>query len=138
MGSQSVSRFRWKGKGRLEYVAGQKQSFKESSRPVKTEGKGEDLKEVIERERKERKRGPERRDRDRREEKGRRRSRSRERRERSRSRDRKQRRSRSRERKRSRSRERRRSRSKEKRKGGSDQFGRRVRRRSGGSSSGSD
>ena len=152
--SQSVSRFRWKGKGRLEYVAGQKQSFKESSRPVKTEGKGEDLKEVIERERKERKRDPERRDRDRREEKGRRRSRSRERRERSRSRDRKQRRSRSRERrrsrsrerkrsrsrekKRSRSRERRRSRSKEKRKGGSDQFGRRVRRRSGGSSSGSD
>jgi len=152
--SQSVSRFRWKGKGRLEYVAGQKQSFKESSRPVKTEGKGEDLKEVIERERKEKKRDPERRDRDRREEKGRRRSRSRERRERSRSRDRKQRRSRSRERrrsrsrerkrsrsrerKRSRSRERRRSRSKEKRKGGSDQFGRRVRRRSGGSSSGSD
>jgi len=152
--SQSVSRFRWKGKGRLEYVAGQKQSFKESSRPVKTEGKGEDLKEVIERERKEKKRDPERRDRDRREEKGRRRSRSRERRERSRSRDRKQRRSRSRERrrsrsrerkrsrsrerKRSRSRERKRSRSKEKRKGGSDQFGRRVRRRSGGSSSGSD
>ena len=152
--SQSVSRFRWKGKGRLEYVAGQKQSFKESARPVKTEGKGEDLKEVIERERKEKKRDPERRDRDRREEKGRRRSRSRERRERSRSRDRKQRRSRSRERRRSRSRERkrsrsrekrrsrsrerRRSRSKEKRKGGSDQFGRRVRRRSGGSSSGSD
>merc|ERR1712107_689941 len=62
--SQSVSRFRWKGKGRLEYVAGQKQSFKESSRPVKTEGKGEDLKDVIERERKEKKRDPERRDRD--------------------------------------------------------------------------
>merc|ERR1712156_723376 len=103
--SQSVSRFRWKGKGRLEYVAGQKQSFKESARPVKTEGKGEDLKEVIERER---------RDRERREEKGRRRSRSRERRERSRSRDRKQRRSRSRERRRSRSRERKRSRSREK------------------------
>merc|ERR1712013_489169 len=70
--SQSVSRFRWKGKGRLEYVAGQKQSFKESARPVKTEGKGEDLKEVIERERKEKKREPERRVRDRREEKGRR------------------------------------------------------------------
>ena len=46
--------------------------------------------------------------------------------------------SRERRRSRSRSRERRRSRSKEKRKGGSDQFGRRVRRRSGGSSSGSD
>merc|ERR1719249_230874 len=58
--SQSVSRFRWKGKGRLEYVAGQKQSFKEGARPVKAEGKGEDLKEVIERERREKKREPDR------------------------------------------------------------------------------
>merc|ERR1712083_48184 len=65
--SQSVSRFRWKGKGRLEYVAGQKQSFKEGARPVKAEGKGEDLKEVIERERREKKREPDRRERDRKE-----------------------------------------------------------------------
>merc|ERR1719385_684576 len=114
--SQSVSRFRWKGKGRLEYVAGQKQSFKEGARPVKTEGKGEDLKEVIERERREKKREPDRKER-------RSRSRSRER-----KRDRK--RSRSKDRKRSRSKDRRRSRSKERRKGGSDQFGRKVRRRS--------
>merc|ERR1712083_451459 len=142
--SQSVSRFRWKGKGRLEYVAGQKQSFKEGARPVKAEGKGEDLKEVIERERREKKREPDRRERDRKEERGKRRSRSRDRKDRSRSRDRKEkrsrgrRRSRSREDRRSRSRERKRSRSKEKRKGGSDQFGRRVRRRSRGGSSGSD
>ena len=152
--SQSVSRFRWKGKGRLEYVAGQKQSFKEGARPVKAEGKGEDLKEVIERERREKKREPDRRERDRKEERGKRRSRSRDRKDRSRSRDRKERRSRSRSRerkrsrdrrrsrsregRRSRSRERKRSRSKEKRKGGSDQFGRRVRRRSRGGSSGSD
>merc|ERR1712130_63690 len=100
--SQSVSRFRWKGKGRLEYVAGQKQSFKEGAKPVKTEGKGEDLKEVIERERREKKREPDRKERDR-----------------SRSPDRK---------RRSRSRE-------ERRKGGSDQFGRRVRQRSRGDSS---
>merc|ERR1712037_952808 len=136
--SQSVSRFRWKGKGRLEYVAGQKQSFKEGARPVKTEGKGEDLKEVIERERREKKREPDRKERDRKEERGKRRSRSRERRDRSRSRDRKERRSRSRsrERKRSRSRDRkRRSRSTERRKGGSDQFGRKVRKRSRGDSS---
>jgi len=148
--SQSVSRFRWKGKGRLEYVAGQKQSFKEGAKPVKTEGKGEDLKEVIERERREKKRAPDRKERDRKEEQSKRRSRSRERRDRSRSRDRKERRSRSRsrerkrDRKRSRSRERKRSRSKdrkrrsrstERRKGGSDQFGRRVRKRSRGDSS---
>jgi len=150
--SQSVSRFRWKGKGRLEYVAGQKQSFKEGAKPVKTEGKGEDLKEVIERERREKKRAPDRKERDRKEEQSKRRSRSRdrERRDRSRSRDRKERRSRSRsrerkrDRKRSRSRERKRSRSKdrkrrsrstERRTGGSDQFGRRVRRRSRGDSS---
>jgi len=145
--SQSVSRFRWKGKGRLEYVAGQKQSFKEGARPVKAEGKGEDLKEVIERERREKKREPDRKER--KEERGKRRSRSRERRDRSRSRDRKERRSRSRsrerkrdrkrsrskDRKRSRSKDRRRSRSTERRKGGSDQFGRRVRRRSRGGSS---
>jgi len=145
--SQSVSRFRWKGKGRLEYVAGQKQSFKEGAKPVKSESKREDLKEVIERERREKKREPDRKDR--KEERGKRRSRSRERRDRSRSRDRKERRSRSRsrerkrdrkrsqskERKRSRSRDRRRSRSTERRKGGSDQFGRRVRRRSRGGSS---
>jgi len=145
--SQSVSRFRWKGKGRLEYVAGQKQSFKEGAKPVKAESKGEDLKEVIERERREKKREPDRKDR--KEERGKRRSRSRERRDRSRSRDRKERRSRSRsrerkrdrkrskskERKRSRSKDRRRSRSTERRKGGSDQFGRRVRRRSRGGSS---
>merc|ERR1712080_603822 len=68
--SQSVSRFRWKGKGRLEYVAGQKQSFKEGARPVKTEGKGEDLKEVIERERREKKREPDRKEREGREETG--------------------------------------------------------------------
>merc|ERR1711910_111392 len=95
--SQSVSRFRWKGKGRLEYVAGQKQSFKEGAKPVKTEGKGEDLKEVIERERREKKRAPDRKERERKEEQSKRRSRSRdrERRDRSRSRDRKERRSRS-------------------------------------------
>jgi len=139
--SQSVSRFRWKGKGRLEYVAGQKQSFKEGAKPVKAEGKGEDLKEVIERERREKKREPDRKERERKEERGKRRSRSRERRERSRSRDRKERRSRSRsrerkrDRRRSRSRDRKRSRSTERRKGGSDQFGRRVRRRSRGGSS---
>merc|ERR1712037_772256 len=96
--SQSVSKFTWKGKGRLEYVAGQKQSFKEGARPVKTEGKGEDLKEVIERERREKKRAPDRKERERKEEQSKRRSRSRdrERRDRSRSRDRKERRSRSR------------------------------------------
>lgn len=49
--SQSVSRFRWKGKGRLEYVAGQKQSFKEGGGGGGKVEK-EDLKEVIERERK--------------------------------------------------------------------------------------
>jgi len=136
--SQSVSRFRWKGKGRLEYVAGQKQSFKEGGgKPVKAEGKGEDLKEVIERERREKKREPERQG-----ERGKRRSRSRERRDRSRSRDRRERKSRSRERKRDKRRSRskskgrkRRSRSAERRKGGSDQFGRKVRRRSRGGSS---
>merc|ERR1712130_540568 len=109
--SRSVSRFRWKGKGRLEYVAGQKQSFKEGARPMKAEGKGEDLKEVIERERREKKREPDRKEKERKEDRrDKRRSRSRERRDRSRSRDRKERRSRSRSRER---RDRKRSRSKE-------------------------
>ena len=153
--SQSVSRFQWKGKGRLEYVAGQRQSFKKEEEGARGEEK-EDLKAVVERERRERPvRREEKRDREGGERKERRRSRSRDK--RSRSRDRKRSRSkdrkrnkskerkRSNERRRSPSRERRRSKERkrspsrermrskerdEKRKGDSDQYGRKNRRRS--------